>query len=1037
MSLGLNSSMDVKELTEKSLNVDHVSWRLHVVGYQRLQIEKKPTAIGEFFNMTDEPVVIWDDFHDPSYDAFPMSQRQRTDQNALLRWTPWRESYAEGLRRSLPRMYGPMYGGFSSVESVKSKSLPYHGIRSAFMPVARFPAPFYHSACPAVDLVANPYSDISNNLRSANCPVENQHLIPVQKRDVFHIEQTQCCDVTSPRPSAPQCCFFGIGHLGNHRPRENKAPMDLERINTKTGSAQPDKVAMQVQKEKPATPLGVMLSPPQLIKTCVVQKELDHKKPNQNRLEAAGTKEGCQMNYGNTKHEELGKGASNSYPLQSAIGTFVKTVKKPSPKKMQNGQSFSNCRNNCARLTHSNQRALEVRPGTGSVVTTKYGFPRHQAKEGESIDDKSRAKCFPESSLLVTPREGSVVVHHRPSVESQGNENTPQDLKRNNSRFSGQHLSSMTSSSCHLGSEKSLNNESARKVERTFNLSISSKQYFDSASDITVPRQPTFLPNAGSLPRVQSYPLFNGNSQRGSSKSYYDLKASESVCMQLKPGASFNRAQLMQSEKTRVQGLKNKFADCYGVKMFSSPKRRCKRRNSKIGQETQHAACWSMENIVAVQNKLETSSIAMPNEEPLKVDQTRTMMASTFVNELEKRRETSSKGQGKLNDQFSFDKDNEKQDFTSRYISDTKIRKLCEQRRGKPIEDEHKMFETRAFEEHPVPFDGRCKQRLKSSPNNETTVPLCSQSQEVHHQVDDSSSKRKIASDGDTVLASPKARILVKVGESYRLGKTSLSQSTRSELKSLPPLPSEHDLESMGVDYGGFAIDHKTLPRIVAVHSIVAEKDGFREGNVVSGGERDVWTSLTRKPNIGGDYQESKAQMVPTESYSNLFKDKSRNDLDGTPSMKRSFLSWDTVDDRTILKEARNFALWNHISPPSNKITPEVIDPEEDVQGGKTENKQPSSRKKLTVLELSEKILYTRQRIEKEAIAWKRKLLLRVEGMFLKRLRKAEKETGEKADILIYEPSDEKVEKQRRRKLGKRRKTSTKNAKKQNTVAKE
>ena len=52
--------------------------------------------LDEFFNMTDEPVVIWDDFHDPSYDAFSMSQRQRTDQNALLPWTPWRESYAKG-----------------------------------------------------------------------------------------------------------------------------------------------------------------------------------------------------------------------------------------------------------------------------------------------------------------------------------------------------------------------------------------------------------------------------------------------------------------------------------------------------------------------------------------------------------------------------------------------------------------------------------------------------------------------------------------------------------------------------------------------------------------------------------------------------------------------------------------------------------------------------------------------------------------------------------------------------------------------------
>ena len=934
------------------------------------------------------------------------------------------------------------------------------------MPVAHFPAPCLHSACPAVDLVANPYSDICNNLRSTNCPVENQHLIPVQKRDVFHIEQTQRCDVTGPCSSAPQGCFFGIGHSGNQHPRENKAPMDLQRINTKIGSTQPDKIGMQVQKEKPATPLGVMLSPPQLIKTCVVQKELHHNKPNQNRLEAAGTKEGCQMNYGNTRHEELCNDASKSYPLQSAIGTFVKTVdnwptmyhrcvtpKNSSSKEFQNGQSFSNCRDNCARLTQSNQMGLQVRPRTGSVVTTTYGLPRHQAEESESIDETSRAKCFPESSLLMTPREGSVIVHHLGSVESQGNENTTQGLMSNNRRFSGQHLSSLTSSSCHVGSEKSLNNESARKVERTFNLSISSKQYYDSASDITVPRQPTFLQNAGALPRVQSYPLLKGNSPRGSSKSYYDLKASESVCMQLKPGASFNRAQLMQSEKTRVQGLKNKFADCYGVKVVSSPKRRCKRRNSEICKGTQHAACWSMENvgdeksfpssfsstknIVAVQNKLETSSIAMPNEEPLKVDQTRTMMASTFVNELQKRRERSSQGQGKLNDHFSFDEDNEKQDFTPRYILDAKIRKLREQRRGKPIEDNLKMFETCAFEEHPVPFDGRCKQRLKSFPNNETTVPLCSQSQEVHYQVEDSCPKRKIASDGDTVLASPKARILVKVGESYRLGKTSLSQSTRSELKSLPPLPSEPDLDSMGVDYGGFAIDHNTLPRIVAVHSIVAGKDGYREGNVVSSGERDEWISLTRKLNIGGDYQESKVQTLPTESYSNHFKDKSRNDLDGTSSVKRSFPSWDTVDDRTILKEARNLALWNHISSPSKKFTPEVINPEEDVQGGKTENKQQSSRRKLTVLELSEKILYTRQRIEKEAIAWKRKLLSRVEDMFLKRLRKAEKETGEKADILIYEPSFEKVEKERRRKLGRRRKTSTKYAKKQNTVAKE
>ena len=972
-----------------------------------------------------------------------------------------------GLRQSLPRMYGPMHSGLSSGKSVKSKSLACHGIRSAFMPAAHFPASCLHSACPAVDLVANPtyYSNICKSLRSTNWPVENQHLIPVQKRDVFHVEQTQYCDVTGPRSSAPQCCFFGIGRSGNHYPRAKRPPMDVERINTKIRSTQTDKIAMQVPMEKPATPMAVMPSPPQLIKTCVIQKELDGKKPNQNHFEAADTKKGCQMNYGISKHEELCKDASKSYPLQSAIGTFVKTVdnwpttyhrcvasRNYSPNEFQIGQSFCKCRDKSAQLTPSNQMALEVKPRTGSIVTTKYGFPRHQAKETESIDEKSRPKCFPESSLLVKPREDRVIVHHDRCIESQGNENKPQGLKRNTSWFAEQHLSRLASSNCHVGSGKSLNSETARKVERTFNLSISSRQYYDSNSDIAVPRQPTFLPNAGTLPCVQRCPSFKGNSQWDSSKSYYGLKSSESVCMQLKPDASFYRAQLMQSEKTRVQGLKNKFEDCHGVKLFSSPKRRCERRSSKICQGTQHAACWSMENvgdekpppfsfnsmknIGAVQNKVETSSNAMPDEEPLKVDQTRTMMASTFVKELEKRRKGSSKDQGKLNDHFSFDENNEKQDFTSRYISDAKMRKLCEQRRGKPIQDTLKIFETHAFEGHPVPFDGRCKQRLKTFPSNEITVPLCSQSQGMHYQVHDSSPKRKIANDGNTALASPKAEILVKVGESYQMGKTSHAQSTRSGLKSLPPLASESDLESMGVDYGGFAIDHSTLPRIVAVHSIVAEKGGFSEGNVVSGGERDEWTFLTQKLNIGGCNQESKAQMVPAESYINLLKGKSRVDLDGTSPMKRSFPSWDTVDDRTVIKESSNLALWNIFSP-SKESTPDVNDPEEDVQGGKTENKQQAGRKKLTVLELSEKVLYTRQRIEKETIAWKKKLLLRVEDMFLKRLRKAEKETGEKADIIINEPNDENVEKGRCRRLGRRRKTSKKCAKTQNTVAKE
>ena len=51
-------------------------------------------------------------------------------------------------------------------------------------------------------------------------------------------------------------------------------------------------------------------------------------------------------------------------------------------------------------------------------------------------------------------------------------------------------------------------------------------------------------------------------------------------------------------------------------------------------------------------------------------------------------------------------------------------------------------------------------------------------------------------------------------------------------------------------------------------------------------------------------------------------------------------------------------------------------------------------------MQLAKKIIETRQRYSLENIPWKKKILKSLEGVLMKRLRKLEKDTGLKADLL-------------------------------------
>lgn len=71
----------------------------------------------------------------------------------------------------------------------------------------------------------------------------------------------------------------------------------------------------------------------------------------------------------------------------------------------------------------------------------------------------------------------------------------------------------------------------------------------------------------------------------------------------------------------------------------------------------------------------------------------------------------------------------------------------------------------------------------------------------------------------------------------------------------------------------------------------------------------------------------------------------------------------------------------------------------DEVCEGKAKTSKLIVHRRHSVEELSNKIVETRERIDKEEIDWKKKLLRRLEFVLIKKLKKAEKETGEKASI--------------------------------------
>lgn len=400
----------------------------------------------------------------------------------------------------------------------------------------------------------------------------------------------------------------------------------------------------------------------------------------------------------------------------------------------------------------------------------------------------------------------------------------------------------------------------------------------------------------------------------------------------------------------------------------------------------------------------------------------------TTLNELKIRR-NSTDDQMKFNSHYSLDENVEKEVLLSSDHPEAKTRTLYEQRRGKPVQAQCKLIDNNEFQGN---SDKACDEHYRPSwgrfPIVQITVP---HSQEVteefpHYQVEGNSSKRKLstASDDKVELPSHRVQTSVNAGGNERKVKATHPQETCSRPRNLPPLPSDSNLDSADVDCGGFAIDHSALPKIVAVHSIVGQKKGPKKVKTVSNCDSDESRGLESK---------TRARTVLTGSQSNALKDQLRMDPDEISAIEKgNGYPGETLRHRKILSKAKNWTLWNYLSSPSKELTIEVEGPAECVEVVKTEKKQQTPRKKLTVPELSKKILYTRERIQKETIPWKKKLLFRLEKAFIRRLRKTEKETQEKADIVIDDNKNEEestlknVKTEDSRQLAKGRKSSTK-----------
>ena len=253
---------------------------------------------------------------------------------------------------------------------------------------------------------------------------------------------------------------------------------------------------------------------------------------------------------------------------------------------------------------------------------------------------------------------------------------------------------------------------------------------------------------------------------------------------------------------------------------------------------------------------------------------------------------------------------------------------------------------------------------------------------------------------------------------------TSETQQTFCSSLAVPLPPDEDELNEMDSSCGGYAIDHSSFPKIVAVHSILKrDETSGADQSMLSVSDKKYWNDLLKKLNSemndfdeGIHTQQSKPEMNPevstASSVRSIFKESkfTGNQKQKEPSPEDKNFTFSPKKDSVTQPESSNdgkmnegishWTMWEYLSTSSNNVTIRVKNPSACAE---TEKKTHLTRKKPTVAELSEKILVTRERIQKETIPWKKKLLHSLEAIFIKRLRKTEKETGEKASISFEE----------------------------------
>ena len=251
----------------------------------------------------------------------------------------------------------------------------------------------------------------------------------------------------------------------------------------------------------------------------------------------------------------------------------------------------------------------------------------------------------------------------------------------------------------------------------------------------------------------------------------------------------------------------------------------------------------------------------------------------------------------------------------------------------------------------------------------------------------------------------------------------------------IPPLPSGKDLDKIDSGCGGYAIDHCAMPRIVAVHSIVTNDESLKEqeSDLFSLNDKKYWKDLLRKLTSDvDDSDESKTFKITQANSPEMNKVDDPKDIEYQQD-NDSTMEQENESKPNELNKVNKWTLWKYLSTPSKDLTIEIKCPSTDCDEiCDAKKKTQPVRRKLTVRELSDKILYTRERIKKEEIPWKKKLLVSLEATFIKRLRKTEKETGEKADNFILkqneddDDSKETGERKKCNKQGKKRKTVAK-----------